>query len=106
MRSRAFRNFTDAAVTKRQLAEKGVTLVSVKEDFGEGYMADAMEAVTDIFNEIQVRQGGEDIQLKMLHKAQRGGTVVRVKTGYLNIPVLKDGVRFNWLIAVEGVGGI
>ena len=44
MRSRAFRNFTDAAVTKRQLAEKGVTLVSVKEDFGEGYMADAMEA--------------------------------------------------------------
>lgn len=42
MRSRVFRNFTDAAITKRNLLEKGVRLISAKEEFGEGYMADAM----------------------------------------------------------------
>lgn len=36
MRSRVFRNFTDAAITKRQLLEKGVRLISAKEEFGEG----------------------------------------------------------------------
>ena len=34
MRSRVFRNFTDAAITKRQLLERGVRLVSAKEEFG------------------------------------------------------------------------
>ena len=48
MRSRAFRNYTDAAIAKRVLAAMGVKLVSAKEEFGEGYMADAMEAITDI----------------------------------------------------------
>ncbi|MCO5222572.1 MAG: replication-relaxation family protein [Thermomicrobiales bacterium] len=41
-----------------------------QEEFGEGYMADAMEAITDIMNEVQVRQSGEDISNKMLHKAK------------------------------------
>src|SRR5262249_54712130 len=61
MRSRAFRNFTDAAITKRQLAEMGIKLVSAREDFGEGIWADAMEAITDIMNEVEVRRNGQDI---------------------------------------------
>lgn len=61
MRSRAFRNSGDPAITKRILAGMGVKLISAKEDFGDGYMAEAMEAVTDIMNEVQVRQSGEDI---------------------------------------------
>ena len=44
MRSRAFRNLGDAVLTKRQLEQLGTRLVSAKEDFGEGIMADAMEA--------------------------------------------------------------
>ena len=84
MRSRVFRNFTDAAITKRALLEKGVRLISTKEEFGDGYMADAMEAITDIMNEVQVRQSGEDIKVKMRHKAESGGTVGRAKLGYLN----------------------
>lgn len=85
MRSRVFRNFTDAAITKRQLLEKGVRLISAKEEFGEGYMADAMEAITDIMNEVQVRMNGEDVKVKMAHKVEQGGTVGRAKLGYLNV---------------------
>jgi site-specific DNA recombinase len=32
------------------LSKMGVKLVSAKEDFGDGLMAEAMEAVTDVFN--------------------------------------------------------
>ncbi|MBD8219577.1 hypothetical protein IFU40_13130 [Microbacterium sp. CFBP 13617] len=34
--------------------------------------AGAMEAITDIMNEVQVRQSGEDIRNKLLHKAKNG----------------------------------
>jgi site-specific DNA recombinase len=85
MRSRVFRNFTDAAITKRALLEKGVRLISTKEEFGDGYMADAMEAIVDVMNEVQVRQSGEDIKVKMQHKAQSGGTIGRARLGYLNV---------------------
>lgn len=81
MRSRVFRNQTDAAITKRILANMGVKLISAKEEFGEGYMADAMEAITDIMNEVQVRQSGEDVKNKMYHKAKNGGTNGRAKLG-------------------------
>ena len=84
MRSRVFRNFTDAAITKRQLLEKGVRLISAKEEFGEGYMADAMEAITDVMNEVQVRMNGEDVRVKMAHKVEQGGSVGRAKLGYKN----------------------
>ena len=56
-------------------------MVSAKEEFGEGYMGDAMEAITDIMNEVQVRQNGEDISNKMRHKAQNGGTTGRASWG-------------------------
>ncbi|MDQ1742943.1 MAG: site-specific recombinase [Pseudonocardiales bacterium] len=95
MRSRAFRNFGDAVLTKRQLAKLGVKLISAKEDFGEGYLADAMEAVTDIFNEMEVRRNGEDIKAKLRNKALNGGTVTRAKLGYLNIRAEQDGRLYN-----------
>ena len=95
MRSRVFRNQTDAAITKRILDSMGVKLISAKEEFGEGYMADAMEAITDIMNEVQVRQSGEDISNKMLHKAKNGGTTGRAKLGYLNVRKDMDGHLVN-----------
>ncbi len=85
MRSRVFRNFTDAAVVKRELLAKGVRLVSAKEEFGEGYMADAMEAITDVMNEVQVRMNGEDVKVKMAHKVEQGGSIGVAKLGYLNV---------------------
>ena len=95
MRSRAFRNLADAVITKRQLEKFGIRLLSAKEDFGEGYLADAMEAVTDIFNEIEVRRNGEDIKVKLQHKALNGGTISRAKVGYLNIRADFDGRLVN-----------
>lgn len=48
-------------------------------------MADAMEAITDIMNEVQVRMNGEDVKVKMAHKVEQGGSVGRAKIGYLNV---------------------
>lgn len=101
MRSRAFRNLADAAITKRILASMGVKLISAKEDFGEGYMADAMEAVTDIMNEVQVRQSGEDIKQKLLNNAKNGGTVGRAKHGYINDRKDFDGRLVNTISVDE-----
>jgi site-specific DNA recombinase len=95
MRSRVFRNYIDAAITKRQLAERGVKLISAKEEFGDGYMGDAMEAITDVVNELQVRMSGEDIKLKMEHKVASGGSVGRAKLGYLNVRKDFDGRLVN-----------
>jgi site-specific DNA recombinase len=95
MRSRAFRNFTDAAITKRALLNIGVKLISAKEDFGEGIMADAMEAVTDIMNEVQVRLSGQDIAVKMANKVKNGGSVGLAKVGYTNARLDLDGRKVN-----------
>jgi site-specific DNA recombinase len=95
MRSRAFRNYIDAGVTERQLAKLGVKLVSAKEDFGEGIWADAMKGVADIMNEVQVRMSGEDIKVKLQHKAMNGGTIGRAKLGYLNTRTDVDGRLVN-----------
>ena len=95
MRSRAFRNSTDAGITKRALSLLGIRIVSCKEDFGQGPVADAMETVSDAFNELQVRQNGEDIKAKLRHKALNGGTISRAKVGYLNIRADFEGRLFN-----------
>jgi site-specific DNA recombinase len=95
MRSRIFRNYVEAAIVKQQLDKLGVKLISAKENFGEGYMAEAMEAVTDVFNWVQVRMNGEDIKTKMLNKAQKGGTNGRAKLGYQNTTVIIDGHKVN-----------
>lgn len=54
-----------------------------------------MEAITDIMNEVQVRQNGEDISNKMRHKAQNGGTTGRARLGYLNVRKDFDGRLVN-----------
>ncbi|MEC3976233.1 recombinase family protein [Amycolatopsis sp. H20-H5] len=95
MRSRAFRNYTDAAITKRALLNIGVKLVSAKEDFGEGIMADAMEAVTDIMNEVQVRLSGQDISVKMANKVKNGGSVGLARLGYTNARIDFNGHKVN-----------
>lgn len=94
-RSRAFRNFTDAAITRRHLDKLGVRLLSAREDFGEGTYAEAMEAVTDIMNQVQNQLSGEDIRIKMRNKAINGGTVGKAKIGYLNIRKDIDGRMIN-----------
>lgn len=70
-------------------------LISAKEDIGEGHLADAMGAVTDIFNEMEARRNGEDIKAKLRNKAINGGTITRAKLGYLNIPVEQEGRLYN-----------
>ncbi|WP_406603522.1 recombinase family protein [Nocardia aurantia] len=95
MRSRAFRNYIDAAITKRQLDLMGVQLISAKEDFGQGIYADMMAAITDIFNDTQNRLSGQDISTKMLHKAMNGGTCGRAKIGYINARVDIEGRQVN-----------
>lgn len=85
MRSRAFRNALDAMMTKYQLKQIGIKLISAKEDFGEGIYADAMEALADVFNEVEVRRNGEDIRIKMANKVMNGGTPSKAKLGYLNV---------------------
>lgn len=94
-RSRAFRNYIDAAITKRLLDKLDVKLVSVREEFGDGIYADMMEAVTDIFNDVQNKLSGEDIRIKMQHKAVNGGTLGRARIGYLNTRVDIDGRQVN-----------
>jgi site-specific DNA recombinase len=95
MRSRAFRNSIDAAITKRALSLFDVRIVSCKEDLGIGPVADAMETVGDAFNELQVRQNGEDVRQKLRHKALNGGTIARAKLGYLNTRAEYEGKLFN-----------
>ncbi|MFV2195049.1 recombinase family protein [Nocardiopsis sp. LOL_012] len=85
MMSRAFRNALEELLTKSELAKMGITLISAKENFGEGYLGDAMQGIMAIFNELQVRSNGEDVKTKMANKARNGGTVGRALIGYLNV---------------------
>ncbi len=94
-RSRAFRNYIDAAITKRLLDKLNVKLVSAREDFGDGVYADMMEAVTDIFNDVQNKLSGEDIRIKMQHKAVNGGTLGPARVGYLNTRIQVEGRMVN-----------
>ena len=94
-RSRAFRNYIDAAITRRMLDKLEVKLISVREEFGDGIYAEMMEAVTDIFNDVQNKLSGEDIRIKMQHKAVNGGTLGRARLGYLNSRVDFEGRQVN-----------
>jgi hypothetical protein len=101
MRSRAFRNYLEAGLTERQLNEQGVKLISAKEEFGEGIMADAMKAVTDIMNEVQVKLSGQDIAIKMANKVKNGGTIGLAKIGYTNTRIDIDGHKVNTITLDE-----
>ncbi len=94
-RSRAFRNYIDAAITKRLLDKLNVKLISAREDFGDGVYADMMEAVTDIFNDVQNKLSGEDIKIKLQHKAVNGGTTGKAPIGYRNVRVEHEGRLIN-----------
>ena len=83
-RSRVFRNYIDAAVTRRELNHLGVEIVSTLENFGEGDNAEAMEAFTDVLNWLTVRKSGADIKIKVANKARNGGTITLAPVGYLN----------------------
>lgn len=98
MFSRAFRSRLDEAITKNQLQKLGVRIISAKENFGEGPMADAMEGVVAVFNELQVRMNGEDIKVKMANKAKNGGTPGKAKLGYLNVTTNIDGHKVNTVV--------
>lgn len=95
MRSRIFRNYIEAAIIKQQLNALGVKLVSAKENFGDDDMGEAMEAVTDVFNWLEVRRNGKDISAKMLNKVEHGGTNGKAKLGYVNVTVRIDDRKVN-----------
>jgi hypothetical protein len=74
-----------------QLDELGVKIVSAKEEFGDGRHGEAMEAITDVFNWLQVKISGQDIKTKMANKARNGGTIGKAKVGYRNVTKNIDG---------------
>ena len=94
-RSRAFRNVEDAMLTRRNLRMLGVKLISTKEDFGDSFEGDAMATITDAMNELQYRLNGQDVKLKMAHKAKNGGTITRAPIGYLNTRITVEGHLVN-----------
>jgi site-specific DNA recombinase len=57
-----------------------------------------MKAIADVVNEVQVRQNGEDIRIKMLNKAKNGGTNSRVPLGYLNVRKRVDGHEIRTVV--------
>lgn len=95
MRSRIFRNYIEAAAVKSMFNKLGVKIISAKENFGDDVTGEAMETITDIFNWMNSKTNGADIKLKMLNKAQNGGTVGRAKLGYLNVKIKVDGHDVN-----------
>ena len=94
-RSRAFRNVEEAILTRKHLRGLGVKIVSTKENFGDTMEADFMEVITDSMNDLQNKRSGEDIKMKMAHKARNGGTVSRAPIGYLNTRVDVEGRLIN-----------
>ncbi len=91
MRSRIFRNAADAALTRRELKQLGVSLVSVKDPTADSISGDMLAGILDVVNEYQSRAAGDDIAYKMEAKAQRGGTPTRTRLGYLNTAETVDG---------------
>lgn len=91
MMSRVFRNVLEELTTKAQLAQLDITLISAKENFGEGYMGEAMQAIMAVFNQLQVQISGDDISTKMENKARNGGTPGKAPLGYLNTRIMIDG---------------
>ena len=95
MRSRIFRNYKEAVAVTATLESLGVKVISARENFGDDEYGEAMAAITDIFNWLEVRRNGKDIAAKMLNKAQNGGTVGRAKLGYRNVTVKVGGHDVN-----------
>ncbi len=91
MRSRLFRDATDAGLTKRELRNLGIAILSVKDPTDDSPTGDLMAHMVDGFNEYQSRVSGQDIAYKMEAKAARGGTPGKAPLGYLNVREGVDG---------------
>ncbi len=97
-RARAFRNHFDAAIHVAQLQKLGVRLITVKDDFGEGPAATAMEGMLDVMNGLMNTMNGLDVAAKMGYKATHGGTIGRAKLGYLNTKADIGGKKISTVI--------
>jgi site-specific DNA recombinase len=97
-RARAFRNHFDAAIHIAQLQKLGVRLITVKDDFGEGPAAIAMEGMLDVMNGLMNTMNGLDVAAKMGYKATHGGTIGRAKLGYLNTKTDVGGKQVSTVI--------
>lgn len=100
-RSRAFRNIEDAILTRKHLRGLGVKIISTKEDFGDSLEAEFMETISDSMNDLQNKKNGQDIKIKMAHKARNGGTIGRAPIGYLNTRVDHEGRMINTVVQDE-----
>ena len=98
-RSRAFRNFDEAAEIEGKLRRLRVEIISATEQFsGDEFAIKIQKAFTDLNNERLVKDNGKDIARKMLHKAQRGGFNGWAKLGYLNDKIKIEGYYVNTII--------
>ncbi len=84
--SRFARNRYDDAIMMMTLERLGVQLHSATEKNLDTTPAGrAMHGMIAVFNEYQVGVSGEDIKVKMAHKAKTGGTLHQAPLGYLNV---------------------
>jgi site-specific DNA recombinase len=90
-RSRLHRDAIDASLTKRELAELGVELISVMDYTAADPTGDLVANIIDSINEYQSRINGADVSIKMAAKAERGGTSGKAPLGYLNVREDVDG---------------
>ncbi|MCD0446275.1 recombinase family protein [Glycomyces sp. A-F 0318] len=104
MRSRLFRDTTDAALTKQDLRDRGVAILSVKDPTDDSPTGELLAHMVDGFNEYQSRIAGQDVAYKMEAKAARGGTPGRAPLGYVNVREIVDGRQVR-TIAVDKVRG-
>jgi site-specific DNA recombinase len=103
-RSRAFRDDVDAALTKRDFADRGVRLVSATDYTDETPEGQFMAGILDQVNTYFSKASGADIRTKMEGKAKRGGTPGKAKLGYLNTRKTVEGRKIK-VIETDPVRG-
>lgn len=96
--SRMARDRVDDALVAAELRERGVTLISATESIDATPVGQLMHGILAAFNEYRSREDGADIAYKMAQKAKNGGTLGKAPVGYLNMPEIVDGRRFNSVI--------
>lgn len=69
--SRLFRNYVDAARYKTELSDRGITVISVKENIPNSAIGWFMEAFTDVINAFYVQQTREKTFAGMAEKAKQ-----------------------------------
>lgn len=102
--SRLNRNRLDDAMVIVELRSLNVSLISATENIDETPEGQLMHGVLASFNEFRSRSDGQDIKLKMLRKAEQGGTIGRAPLGYLNVREALDD-RTVSSVAIDPVRG-